>query len=160
MTYMVREAQAAVSSEVNSSNAATNPPATSTGFNTISTAVSPSSTSMPPPPLTYMQPTTQIPLTTTFTPPSFCTESRISMFEGWNYQMWLNEPHPYSNQPATACYPPEFMKSYRRVSSGTLGSSIVPAMAGLVCPDNYCTAFVASWAEDRNYVACCPRYVC
>lgn len=101
------------------------------------------------------QPTAFLPLTTTFTPPSSCQENRLTMLPPPGYFIWANEPVPFSNQTSSACHPPEFMKGYRSISSGNLGSSVVPAMSPFVCPANHCTMMTA--ADD--YVACCPSYV-
>jgi hypothetical protein len=101
---------------------------------------------------TIPQPTAIISLTTTFTPPSTCLENRLTMLPPPGYFIWVNEPMPAANHTSSACFPGQFLKSYQSVLSSTVGSSVVPAMAGLVCPSGYCTKLVA---ED-NYAACCP----
>ncbi|KAH7113244.1 hypothetical protein B0J11DRAFT_146054 [Dendryphion nanum] len=98
------------------------------------------------------QPTTVIPLTTTFTPPATCTAGILSMLPPPGFLIWANEPIPARNQTSSACYPPEFMKAYTSISSERVGSSIVPAMGNLACPKSFCTVFAA----NNNYLACCP----
>lgn len=102
--------------------------------------------------ISLAQPTTVIPLTTTFTPVSSCYENRLTMLPPPNWPIFANEPVPAANVTFSDCYPPEFLISYTSVSSGRLGSSIVPAMSPLVCPDNFCTMY----QDDGNYAACCP----
>jgi len=101
---------------------------------------------------TISQPTSVIPLTATFTPPSSCFENLLTMMPPPGYMIWANEPVPVANQTVAACYPTEFLRDYKSVSSGDVGSSVVPAMSPFVCPQNYCTMF----AEAKNYIACCP----
>ncbi|KAF2709028.1 hypothetical protein K504DRAFT_468246 [Pleomassaria siparia CBS 279.74] len=118
--------------------------ATSTSTSTKGSSTK--STSLPP------QPTTFVALSTTFTPPATCAENRLSMLPPPGYFIWANEPVPASGVTSSACYPSEFIKAYKSVSSGDVGSSIVPAMSPLVCPSNYCVQF----AGDGQYMACCP----
>ncbi|EUC39782.1 hypothetical protein COCMIDRAFT_64563, partial [Bipolaris oryzae ATCC 44560] len=65
--------------------------------------------------------------------------------------IWANEPVPFENTTFSDCYPSEFLQSYTSVTSGTLGSSMVPIMSPLVCPQDYCVEFVRG-----EYMACCP----
>ncbi|KAF2268667.1 hypothetical protein CC78DRAFT_565168 [Lojkania enalia] len=110
---------------------------------TLSTTVSAPSTS---------QPTTVVPLTTTFTPPASCLENRLSQLPPPGFLIWANEPVPAQNMTRHDCYPSEFLRDYRSVTSGDIGSSVVPPMSPLVCPSHYCTLYAGS----NNYVACCP----
>ncbi|KAF1986844.1 hypothetical protein K402DRAFT_463359 [Aulographum hederae CBS 113979] len=109
----------------------------------------PSSTSSA---ISYPQPTTAIPLTTTFTPPASCIENRLSMMPPPGWMIWANEPVPAPNVTVSDCYPREFLQSYTSVSSSVAGSSVVPAMSPLICPIGWCTMY----AGDANYAACCP----
>jgi hypothetical protein len=105
---------------------------------------------------TLIQPTTTIALSTTFTPPASCTlESQINILPPPGQLLWWNEPVPYTSMTVGSCYPSEFLRSYTSIaptSDRTLGSSIVPAMSPLACPDNFCTQYVGA----NNYIACCP----
>ncbi|KAJ8115311.1 hypothetical protein OPT61_g3020 [Boeremia exigua] len=105
---------------------------------------------------TLTQPTTTLALSTTFTPPASCAlPSQINILPPPGYLIWWNEPVPYTSKTISACYPSEFLRSYTSVaptSARALGSSIVPAMSPLVCPQNFCTQYVG----DNNYIACCP----
>jgi hypothetical protein len=101
------------------------------------------------------QPTTTIVLSTTFTPAASCASNKLTMLPPPGYFIWANEPVPVANTTVTNCYPSEFLQSYTSIASGVDQSSIVPVMSPLVCPQNFCTQFVA----DANYVACCPLYV-
>ena len=101
---------------------------------------------------TIPQPTSFVALTTAFNPPSSCFENLLTMMPPPGYMIWANEPVPVANQTVAACYPPEFIQDYKSVSSGDVGSSVVPAMSPFVCPKNYCTML----AEAKNYIACCP----
>ncbi|KAF2127213.1 hypothetical protein P153DRAFT_358831 [Dothidotthia symphoricarpi CBS 119687] len=101
---------------------------------------------------TAAQPTITLALSTTFTPPAQCTANRITILPPPGYFMWANEPVPYPNTTVSDCYPSEFLRSYTSMSAGATGSSIVPVMSPLVCPQNFCTMFAA----DNNYIACCP----
>jgi hypothetical protein len=107
-------------------------------------------------PTNLIQPTTTIALSTTFTPPASCTlESQINILPPPGQLLWWNEPVPYTSMTVSSCYPSEFLRSYTSIaptSDGALGSSIVPAMSSLVCPDNFCTQY----AGANNYIACCP----
>ena len=107
-------------------------------------------------PTALMQPTTTIALSTTFTPSSPCTyTSQINILPPPGYLLWWNEPVPYTSMTIKSCYPSEFLRSYTSVaptSDRALGSSIVPPMSPLVCPENFCTQYVGS----NNYIACCP----
>ncbi|KAF2202680.1 hypothetical protein GQ43DRAFT_303356 [Delitschia confertaspora ATCC 74209] len=132
----------------------------STGSGSVSTPF-PSSTlpvaastngSQTTPTPTYLQPTTRILLGTTFTPEPSCAENLLSQMPPPGYLIWANEPVPAANQTHSGCYPPEFLRQYTSVSSGDVGSSIVPAMQSLVCPVNWCTMI----AGDNNYGVCCP----
>ncbi|KAF2450794.1 hypothetical protein P171DRAFT_345633, partial [Karstenula rhodostoma CBS 690.94] len=70
--------------------------------------------------------------------------------------IYWNEPFPATGVTASACYPKEFLRSYTAVSPSVeraLGSSVVPAMSPLVCPEKWCTAY----AGKDNYLACCPE---
>lgn len=102
------------------------------------------------------QPTAAIALSTTFTPPASCAlPSQINILPSPGFLIWWNEPVPYSSVTVSDCYPSEFLRSYTSIaptSARALGSSIVPAMSPLVCPENFCTQYVG----DNNYVACCP----
>jgi len=102
--------------------------------------------------VTVSQPTAHIPLTTTFTPPSSCTENRLSQMPPPGYMIWMNEPVPAPNITISDCFPREFLRDYQTVQSAVAGSSVVPAMSPLVCPIGYCTVY----AGDDNYIACCP----
>ncbi|KAF3006671.1 hypothetical protein E8E13_008539 [Curvularia kusanoi] len=105
---------------------------------------------------TPSQPTTTLALSTTFTPPSSCAlPSQIDILPSPGYLIWWNEPVPFPGRTVSDCYPTEFLKSYTSIApttTGALGSSIVPAMSPLVCPQNFCTQYVG----DNNYIACCP----
>ncbi|KAF2626934.1 hypothetical protein BU25DRAFT_75408 [Macroventuria anomochaeta] len=105
---------------------------------------------------TLIQPTTTLALSTTFTPPASCAlPSQINILPPPGYLIWWNEPVPYTSMTISSCYPPEFLTSYTSIAPTTaraLGSSIVPAMSPLVCPENFCTQYVG----DNNYIACCP----
>lgn len=62
---------------------------------------------------------------------------------------------PFPGRTMGDCYPTEFLRSYTSIAPttvGALGSSKVPAMSPLVCPQNFCTQYVG----DDNYIACCP----
>lgn len=101
------------------------------------------------------QPSSFIPLTTIFTPPASCSENRLSQIVSPAYLIWANEPVPAANHTSSACYPKEFLRAYQYVPSGTVGSSVVPAMSPMAgCPANYCTALVGG--DDHRYVVCCP----
>lgn len=103
-----------------------------------------------------LQPTTTLALSTTFTPPASCAlPSQINILPSPGYLIWWNEPVPFPSRTVSDCYPTEFLKSYTSIAPttlGALGSSIVPAMSPLVCPQNFCTQYVG----DNNYIACCP----
>ncbi|ORY17001.1 hypothetical protein BCR34DRAFT_75775 [Clohesyomyces aquaticus] len=101
--------------------------------------------------LPIAQPTSALPLTTTFTPPASCLEQHLTQLPPPGYLIWANEPVPAANSTASACYPVEFLKEYKSASSGIVGSSVVPVLSPLVCPSNFCTMF----AGEDNYVACC-----
>lgn len=105
---------------------------------------------------TIAQPTTTLALSTTFTPPASCAlPSQIDILPPPGYLLWWNEPVPYTSMTISDCYPSEYLRSYTSVaptSARALGSSIVPAMSPLVCPENFCTQYVG----DDNYIACCP----
>jgi hypothetical protein len=102
------------------------------------------------------QPTTTLALSTTFTPPASCAlPSQINILPSPGYLIWWNEPVPFPGRTIGDCYPTEFLHSYTSIAPttlGALGSSIVPAMSPLVCPQNFCTQYVG----DDNYIACCP----
>lgn len=102
--------------------------------------------------MSHSQPTAVIPLTTTFVPPATCTVGLLTMLPPPYYLIWANEPFPVANETHKGCYPPEFMASYKSVPSGTVGSSIVPAMSPIVCPKSYCPVL----GGNNNYLACCP----
>jgi hypothetical protein len=105
---------------------------------------------------TLTQPTTTLALSTTFTPPASCAlPSQINILPPPGYLIWWNEPVPYTAMTVSDCYPSEFLRSYTSIaptSTHALGSSIVPAMSPLVCPENFCTQYVGK----NNYIACCP----
>lgn len=105
---------------------------------------------------TLTQPTTTFALSTTFTPPASCAlPSQINILPPPGYLLWWNEPVPYTGVTVSDCYPSEFLRSYTSIAPTTsraLGSSIVPAMSPLVCPENFCTQYVG----ENNYIACCP----
>jgi hypothetical protein len=107
-------------------------------------------------PATLVQPSTKIALSTTFTPPPSCAlESQINILPPPGYLLWWNEPVPYTSVTISSCYPSEFLRSYTSIaptSNHALGSSIVPAMSPLVCPENFCTQYIGA----DNYIACCP----
>ena len=115
------------------------------GRQAAETVASASTSSLP------IQPTVTIALSTTFTPPASCTLNRLTIEPPPVYLIWANEPVPFPNTTFSDCYPSEFLQSYTSVASGTLGSSVVPVMSPLVCPQNYCVEFV----RDK-YMACCP----
>jgi hypothetical protein len=115
------------------------------GRQAAETVASESTSSLP------QQPTTTIALSTTFTPPASCTLNRLTIQPPPVYLIWANEPVPFANTTFSDCYPSEFLRSYTSVASGTLGSSVVPVMSPLVCPQNYCVEYV----RDK-YIACCP----
>jgi hypothetical protein len=101
-----------------------------------------------------LQPTTTLALSTTFTPPASCL-SQINILPPPGSLIWWNEPVPFPGRTIGDCYPTEFLRSYTSIppsTVGALGSSIVPAMSPLVCPQNYCTQYVG----DDDYIACCP----
>ncbi|KAF3046624.1 hypothetical protein E8E12_011276 [Didymella heteroderae] len=102
------------------------------------------------------QPTTSLALSTTFTPPSSCAlPSQINILPPPGCLIWWNEPVPFPGRTIGDCYPTEFLRSYTSIpptTLGALGSSIVPAMSPLVCPQSYCTQYVG----DDSYIACCP----
>lgn len=100
----------------------------------------------------YSQPVQRIPLVTTFTPDSSCSDIQLSQLPPPGYLIWANEPVPAPSVTYTGCYPSEFLRAYTSVSSGDVGSSIVPAMGPMVCPKNWCTQY----AGDNNYAVCCP----
>jgi len=114
----------------------------------ISTNTIPSVTPFP----SYTQPFKRIPLLTTFTPDSSCTHNYLSQLPPPGYLIWANEPVPAPEVTYTGCYPSEFLREYTSISSGMVGSSIVPPMGPLVCPRNWCTMY----AGDNNYAVCCP----
>ncbi|VUC29787.1 unnamed protein product [Clonostachys rosea] len=89
------------------------------------------------------------PLTTTWTPPATCTESRLSMLASPGYELWNNEPAPVSGSKVTDCYPSQFIKRY--TSAFNQSSSIAPLMSPLVCPKGWATA--RQW--DNAYIVCC-----
>ncbi|CAO2658542.1 Nn.00g062650.m01.CDS01 [Neocucurbitaria sp. VM-36] len=101
---------------------------------------------------TLPQPTTTLGLSTTFTPAASCAANKLTILPPPGYLIWANEPVPVPGTTVTNCYPSEFLKSYTSVSSGDVGSSIVPVMSPLVCPSNFCTRYLG----DENYIACCP----
>lgn len=101
---------------------------------------------------TYAQPTTTLALSTTFTPAASCAANKLTILPPPGYLIWANEPVPFPGTTVTDCYPSEFLKSYTSVSSGNVGSSVVPLMSPLVCPSNFCTQYLG----DENYIACCP----
>lgn len=102
--------------------------------------------------ISHSQPTAYIALTTTFVPPATCTVGILTMLPPPSYMIWANEPFPVANETRRGCYPSEFMASYQSIASGTVGSSIVPAMSPLVCPKAYCPVL----GGNDNYLACCP----
>ncbi|KAH6629755.1 hypothetical protein C7974DRAFT_192787 [Boeremia exigua] len=97
------------------------------------------------------QPTITIALSTTFTPPASCTLNRLTIQPPPFYNIWANDPVPVANTTFTDCYPSEFLQSYTSVSSASVGSSVVPVMSPLVCPQNFCVQFAR-----EKYMACCP----
>jgi hypothetical protein len=103
------------------------------------------------------QPTTTLALSTTFTAPASCAAPHnIDILPSPGFLIYWNEPVPAPGVTASACYPSEFLKSYTAVSPSAargLGSSVVPAMSPLVCPEKWCTAYAGS----GNYIACCPE---
>ena len=103
------------------------------------------------------QPTATLALSTTFTAPSSCAATNfVDILPSPGYLIYWNEPVPAPGVTAGACYPKEFLQSYTAVAPSTaraLGSSVVPAMSSLVCPDRWCTAY----AGKGNYLACCPE---
>lgn len=126
----------------------------------------------PPPPPTYHHPSTTLTLPTIFTPPATCASAPLTLLP--NSLLWLNAPVvalPGSEGESKtttfpACYPPQYLSHYTLIPATTTTtastastasplppSSIAPAFKPLVCPRNYCTAYVG--ARD-NYIACCP----
>ncbi|KAL5374874.1 hypothetical protein DPSP01_011626 [Paraphaeosphaeria sporulosa] len=103
------------------------------------------------------QPTTTLALSTTFTAPASCAATHnIDILPSPGFLIYWNEPFPAPGVTASGCYPKEFLKSYTAVSPSAaraLGSSVVPAMSPLACPDKWCTAY----AGNDNYLACCPE---
>ena len=102
------------------------------------------------------QPTTTLALSTTFTAPSSCAATHnINILPSPGYLIYWNEPFPAPGVTASDCYPKEFLKSYTAVPPSVtlaVGSSVVPAMSPLVCPEGWCTAMVG----DGGYMGCCP----
>lgn len=93
-------------------------------------------------------------LTTTFTPPSECTQGHLTMLERQAYYVWLNAPLPVVNTTFSSCYPDAFMTSYLQSAvSGTIAGPFSP----LVCPKNYVTVRSQSVSDRPSYIVCCPR---
>jgi hypothetical protein len=92
-------------------------------------------------------------LTTTFTPPTTCSQMHLTQLSSPHYQVWLNEPYPVPQSKFPECYPTEFIGGYTSIFN--ISSSIAPMMSPLVAPIGWHTVKEL----DNGYIALCPSYV-
>ncbi|KAL8713775.1 MAG: hypothetical protein Q9220_002302 [cf. Caloplaca sp. 1 TL-2023] len=85
-------------------------------------------------------------LTTSFTPPSQCTNS-LTMLADQSYKIWYNEPVPVPAETFSECYAPEFITSYLE----SLGGATLPAFSPLLCQRDYSTVYSSFSGTTKGF---------
>ena len=88
-------------------------------------------------------------ISTTFTPPTTCTQTHLTLMEYYAYEIWLNYPVPVPGITSTDCYPSQYMSSY---FSAQYITTPLPAPTPLVCPVGYGTILSTTVSSNSEYL--------